>query len=289
MFFCDLCDYSSLKLFNINKHKNRKIPCNEELKEKVVQNPTKEEILLCDVCEKTFSRKDALKEHKKRNTCSKIHKLQCKTCLKFFEGLNGKYKHYKNVKCSPPENEVLFNDELVHVLRNDAEYKREMEKTIKKGCHDVAGGVVDMVKIMYLDPNFPQNHTIKKIKRKDTHYLVKQNSSWVPLSNKEVYFEILKAIKIQLNNFIVDLPYDIRETNSSLYLSINKFLSNLGKIGLDMRDVKERFIQKNSFLLPSYHSFPEKSKEDLVSEPTKFMRGLQNKISDMFYEHFRKV
>ena len=139
MFFCDLCDYSSLKLFNINKHKNRKIPCNEELKEKVVQNPTKEEILLCDVCEKTFSRKDALKEHKKRNTCSKIHKLQCKTCLKFFEGLNGKYKHYKNVKCSPPENVLFFNDELVHVLRNDEEYKSEMEKNIKKGCHDVAG------------------------------------------------------------------------------------------------------------------------------------------------------
>ena len=113
------------------------------------------------------------------------------------------------------------------------------------------------------------------------------------MSNNEVYFEILKAIKIQVNNFIVDLPYDIRETNSSLYLSINKFLSNLGKIGLDMRDVKERFIQKNSFLLPSYHSFPEKSEQDedeeMVSEPTKFMKGLQNKISDMFYEHYRKV
>jgi hypothetical protein len=191
-------------------------------------------------------------------------------------------------KCSPPidftkedEEEFISNDEKV--LRNDFDI---MEKNIKKGCHDVAGGVVDMLETMYLDPHFPQ--TIKKIKRKDTHYLVKQNSNWVPMSNNEVYFEILKAIKIQVNNFIVDLPYDIRETNSSLYLSINKFLSNLGKIGLDMRDVKERFIQKNSFLLPSYHSFPEKSKEDLVSEPTKFMRGLQNKISDVFYEHYKK-
>jgi hypothetical protein len=176
------------------------------------------------------------------------------------------------------EEEFTSNGE--NFLRNDEEYKREMEKNIKKGCHDVSAGVVDMVKSMYLDPNFPQ--TIKKLKRKDTYYLVKQSSNWVPMSNNEVYFEILKAIKIQLNNFIVDLPYDIRETNSSLYLSINKFLSNLGKIGLDMRDVKERFIQQNGFLLPSYHSFPEKSKEDLVSEPTKFMRGLQNKISDVF-------
>ena len=118
---------------------------------------------------------------------------------------------------------------------------------------------------------------------------MKQNSNWVPMSNNEVYFEILKAIKIQLNNFIADLPYDIKETNSSLYLSINKFLSNLGKIGLNMKDIKERFIQKNSFLLPSYHSFPEKSIQDLVSEPTKFMKGLQNKVSDVFYEHYRKV
>ena len=66
---------------------------------------------------------------------------------------------------------------------------------------------------------------------------MKQNSSWVPLSNKEVYFEILKAIKIQVNNFIADLPHDIKETNNSLYLSINKFLSNLGenRIGYEGR------------------------------------------------------
>jgi hypothetical protein len=288
MYFCDLCDYSSLKFSNINKHKNRKKPCNEELNEKLVQ-PTKEDISICDVCEKTFSRKDGLKEHKKRSTCDKLHKLQCKTCLKFFAGLNGKYKHYKNVKCSPPENDVFFNEELVQVLRNDTEYNLEMEKNIKKGCHDILGGVVNIVKFTYLDPEFPQNQTIKKIKRKDTHYLVKQSLNWVPLSNNKVYFEILKAIKNQVNNFIVDLPYDIRETNSSLYLSINKFLSNLGKIGLDMKEIRERFIQNNSFLLSSYHSFPEKRKEDkeIVSEPTKFMKGLQNKISDVFYEHFK--
>jgi intein-encoded DNA endonuclease-like protein len=66
----------------------------------------------------------------------------------------------------------------------------------------------------------------------------------------------------------------------------------LGKIGLDMRDVKERFIQKNSFLLPSYHSFPEKNKEEaeeiLLIKPTKFIKGFQNKIADVFYEHYKK-
>jgi hypothetical protein len=66
-------------------------------------------------------------------------------------------------KCSPPidftkedEEEFISNDEKV--LRNDFDI---MEKNIKKGCHDVSTGVVYMVKSMYLDPNFPQNHTIK--------------------------------------------------------------------------------------------------------------------------------
>jgi hypothetical protein len=45
------------------------------------------------------------------------------------------------------EEEFISNDE--NFLRNDAEYKREMEKTIKKGCYDVSAGVVDMVKSMY--------------------------------------------------------------------------------------------------------------------------------------------
>ena len=87
-----------------------------------------------------------------------------------FSSRSGKYQH-KKAKCSPPidfakeeEEEFISNDEKV--LRNDFDI---MEKNIKKGCHDVSAGVVDMVKTMYLDPNFPQ--TIKKLKRKDTHYL----------------------------------------------------------------------------------------------------------------------
>jgi len=108
------------------------------------------------------------------------------------------------------------------------------------------------------------------------------------MSNSEMYSEILKAIRIKLDNFIVDLPNNIKETNISLYLSINKFLLNLEKIGLDMGDIRERFIINNSVLLYTYHSFPKKCDDELVSEPTKFMKGLQNKISDMFYEHYKK-
>jgi uncharacterized protein YabN with tetrapyrrole methylase and pyrophosphatase domain len=79
-----------------------------------------------------------------------------------------------NTKCSPPddsnftkeEEEFISNDEKV--LRNDFDI---MEKNIKNGCYDISVGVVNIVKSMYVDPEFPQNQTIKKIKRKDKHYL----------------------------------------------------------------------------------------------------------------------
>ena len=78
--------------------------------------------------------------------------LQCEICLKMFSSRSGKYQHKKaKTKCSPPTDDSNFKKEEFtsngeNFLRNDFDL---MEKTIKKGCHDVAGGVVDMVKIMY--------------------------------------------------------------------------------------------------------------------------------------------
>lgn len=65
--------------------------------EAVVENE-----LQCGKCGNIFCRKDYLKIHEKK--CDGYHKRQCKICLKVFTTAQGKYKHNKNVKCSPPTN-----------------------------------------------------------------------------------------------------------------------------------------------------------------------------------------
>ena len=56
--------------------------------------------LKCSKCNNFFYRKDYLKKHEEK--CDGLDSKQCKICLKFFTTQQGKWKHMKYVKCSPP-------------------------------------------------------------------------------------------------------------------------------------------------------------------------------------------
>lgn len=64
--------------------------------EKVVDNS-----LRCSKCNKVICRKDYLKIHEK-NCDGFANKKQCTICLRVFTTQQGKWKHMRNVKCSPP-------------------------------------------------------------------------------------------------------------------------------------------------------------------------------------------
>ena len=80
---------------------------------KVYENDKKvnvqEEKVSCDKCEKVLKNKRNLQKHQK--TCKGVHVLQCPTCLKKFSSRASKYQHIKNVKCSPPEEEIDLKEE----------------------------------------------------------------------------------------------------------------------------------------------------------------------------------
>jgi len=104
-FSCAFCEYKTSKRFNMEKHKRRKNTCSKNLtsirKKAETEAEENKPRLVCKICKKTFSIKDALQTHQKKINCNNLQLKQCKFCLKIFASLKGKYKHYKNVKCVP--------------------------------------------------------------------------------------------------------------------------------------------------------------------------------------------
>ena len=80
-------------------HQNEKKVCQEYKK---VCNEVKK--YQCAKCEKVLKSKLGLDRHNK--ICKGVHSLQCPTCFKVFSDKTAKYKHIKNVKCSPPEKQI---------------------------------------------------------------------------------------------------------------------------------------------------------------------------------------
>ena len=90
----------------------------------------------CDDCGKAFKYPYLLLRHlQRKTTCisvnSKVPKsnnnlqidnkniLKCDTCEKIFKNKQAKYYHKKNVKCSPPSNEVEELKKKVLELKNE--------------------------------------------------------------------------------------------------------------------------------------------------------------------------
>jgi len=86
-----------------------------EIKDEAVDDRRKHQ---CSKCSKRFFNKKDWKSHEEK--CNGLHKLQCPTCLKFFNDSSYKSKHIKNVKCKPPENICQpVNGGTVHITNNN--------------------------------------------------------------------------------------------------------------------------------------------------------------------------
>ena len=138
LYKCDHCNYSSNRLSNLVRHKNRLYPCNMKLKVNGCNNIVDQNVMAtdqnvmatyqnvtatdqnvmatdqnvmgydnndnlkcnkCNKCNKLFSRLQRLNQHKEK--CVGLDPKQCRVCLKVFATRQGKYEHMKYVKCSP--------------------------------------------------------------------------------------------------------------------------------------------------------------------------------------------
>jgi hypothetical protein len=140
---------------------------------------------LCIKCKKDFSTKHTLNVHQIK--CDGLHKLQCKTCLKMFTTRQSKYEHNKNIKCTPPISivnnkdsynntinnninnniniNIGFGKERVNQLTKEDWYFDFIEKIIDSGDLCIYG-IIDCVRLIFFNPDYPENQTIIKESKK---------------------------------------------------------------------------------------------------------------------------
>ena len=96
---------------NVNQNSHQ---VNEESQKVTTNVNYATKIFKCDKCEKILKSKLGLKRHEK--ICKGVSSLQCPTCFKSFSDKTSKYKHIKNVKCSPPEDTSEPHKNSVYLL-----------------------------------------------------------------------------------------------------------------------------------------------------------------------------
>lgn len=69
--------------------------------ESLLEGSVSMDVIKCSKCNRQFTRLDNMKVHE-RKCKGLINPKQCEICLKIFTSTSGKWKHNKNVKCSPP-------------------------------------------------------------------------------------------------------------------------------------------------------------------------------------------
>lgn len=118
-----------IKCANIPKTeitKKQKITINENKKSNKVQKST----YICNICERSFNRKDNLEYHMDKNAC-KEYTHYCKHCNKGFTTETSMYRHIRNTCDAKNEKDDEIHEELNNVKQELEKLKRETAKNNK--------------------------------------------------------------------------------------------------------------------------------------------------------------
>jgi hypothetical protein len=77
-----------------------------------------------------------------------------------------KYHHKAKGTCKLVTLNVYDFKKDEFTFKKSDSYHVMMEAIIKQGYHDITKSVITFVKCMYLNPEFPQNQTIKKLNKR---------------------------------------------------------------------------------------------------------------------------
>jgi len=123
---CENCSYSTINESHYLTHKNKKHPCHNTVNgningkyENIMNGQNTVEMKLqCPKCKKDFKSKKRYKQHISK--CNGFDVLTCPNCYKVFETRDQKYKHKRNGKCIPiNQQNVTINNTINENLTNE--------------------------------------------------------------------------------------------------------------------------------------------------------------------------
>jgi hypothetical protein len=240
-FFCEECEYTTNKKYNLIRHQNNK-HFKKELKiqneEKHIQNEeivnqneeiVKQQIYQCKKCNKNYKTKKYLIEHEK--ICNGINILTCPKCMFTFSSRSSKSAHIKKNNCKAKSIIHLVNKET------DNENKPNLYININNNNNIINNTIInnfgnertdyitldDMIQIFkcgdniipkyielkHFNKEFPENHNIKYEKNKGC--LIKNDNKW-GLTNLEILSnKLFDKNSYELRNYYNNQKTDIEE------------------------------------------------------------------------------
>ena len=293
LFNCKVCYYSTSVKCNYDKHLlSRKHRNNAYEHEQV--NKINSELFICNKCDRKMCSKQSLLNHEQRCNGSSS-KLECPFCIRIFNSSNSRYKHQlqckKNqlVKYDPKSiipfchvnitnNTTINNDnsnnvnininnfgnENIEYFTNSPEFIPFMQNCIQ----NKADGICDLIAKKHFDPKHPENHTIRKLNKKDNFLEIYKDNTW---SSKD-YRSGLDYITIPLETtFFIFMERMVQENIEIQKNVFQHFMKEVGSIlDWDLSTYEHNFSFNNSKM---HHDIDKKSK-----------RMLKTKIYKLFCE-----
>jgi hypothetical protein len=233
-FFCEECQYTTNKKYNLIRHQNNK-HFKKELKiindDKHIINDDKHIIheikYNCKKCNKNYKTKKYLIEHEK--ICNGLNILTCPKCMTTFSTTSNKSRHIKTNKCKAKSiihlvnketdnenkpslyingNNNIINNTIINNFGNERTDYITLDDMIQIfKCGDNI--IPKYIELKHFNKEFPENHNIKYEKNKGC--LIKNDNRW-GLTNLDILSnKLFDKNSFELRNYYNNQKKDIEE------------------------------------------------------------------------------
>jgi hypothetical protein len=235
-YFCNLCNYSTTKQYNNNKHLKTKkhlmrleetTPQNAKKLQKSTISPqfgyfspqnstiytiSKKVANVCKYCNKEFSRSDSLKRHIK-NTCKEresstqnnsIVAIQEK--MQLMEKEKEELKKHIEILLTKVGNNNITNNITNNIQLNSygSEDLSHITKTLKTELLKLPFAMIPkLVEKVHFDPNKPENHNLMIVNKKESYVSIFKNGKWHYRDKNETLSDLVDG-----KYYILDEHYD---------------------------------------------------------------------------------
>jgi len=255
MYKCDLCSYSTNRIYNLKLHQNRKTPCKVSNTEFIVAKIG--ENISCRKCNKIFCNKSSLNRHYK--SCFGVNTLTCPICFQTFDTSLKKFRHMNSDKCQPidenyQELKIINNNNINNITNNtintvnnnqnihincfgnedlsyllkDSNLIYRLNNYSKSGVY----GFVNMIDEIYMNKDKPENNTILKLQERGDGVYIRNNDNWEYRDYEDVREELISSLEKYVENYQqIKEAYNIKLTEPKERKRIKRFLSTLMILG----------------------------------------------------------
>ena len=262
MYKCDLCNYSTNRIYNLKLHKNRKTPCNISNDDTISKTETIS--ISCKKCNKIFYNKSSLNRHSK--CCVGVNNLTCPICFETFDTSLKKFRHMNSDKCQQNDNyhqrfkiinnnnnnnnnsihhnitnntiNTVNNNQNIHINcfgKEDLSYLLQDNNLIYKlnnYSKDGVYGFVNMIDEIYMNKDKPENNTILKLQERGDGVYIRNNDNWEYRDYEDVREELISSLEKYVENYQqIKEAYNIKLTEPKERKRIKRFLSTLMMLG----------------------------------------------------------